>query len=154
MGRRARATDTTIIVSAIILGLYFGRDVLVPISMAVLLSFVLAPVTVALGRLRIGRVTSVLLAVGLAFAILIGLGAVIGKQVAQLAENLPQYQVVIAEKLRVLAKRLQPRGGRESRRRPQWTPRQSPQIGGPDFGCSRNPRKTAYRSGPYPGGSA
>ncbi len=102
LGRRAAATDTVIIVAAIVLGLYFARDVLVPISIAVLLSFVLAPVTVALTRLRIGRVASVLLAVTLAFAILLGLGAVIGKQVAQLGENLPQYQVVIEKKLQAV----------------------------------------------------
>ncbi len=99
LGRRADATDTVIIVAAIVLGLYFARDVLVPIAIAVLLSFVLAPVTAALRRLRIGKVASVLLAVALAFAILIGLGAVIGRQVAQLSDNLPQYQAVIEKKL-------------------------------------------------------
>jgi predicted PurR-regulated permease PerM len=102
LGRHAQATDTIIIVAAIVVGLYFGRDVLVPIAMAVLLSFVLAPVTVALTRLRIGRVASVLLAVALAFAILVALGAVIGKQVAQLGANLPEYQVVIAKKLQAV----------------------------------------------------
>ena len=102
LGRHAPATDTIIIVAAIVVGLYFGRDVLVPIAMAVLLSFVLAPVTVALTRLRIGRVASVLLAVALAFAILVALGAVIGKQVAQLGANLPEYQVVIAKKLQAV----------------------------------------------------
>jgi predicted PurR-regulated permease PerM len=102
LGGRAQATDTIIIVAAIIVGLSFGRDVLVPIAIAVLLSFVLAPVTDALTRLRIGRVASVLLAVTLAFALLIGLGAVIGKQVAQLGENLPQYQTVIAKKLQAV----------------------------------------------------
>jgi predicted PurR-regulated permease PerM len=99
LGGRAQATDTIIIVAAIVIGLYFGRDVLVPIAIAVLLSFVLAPVTDALTRIRIGRVASVLVAVALAFALLIALGAVIGKQVAQLGENLPQYQIVIAKKL-------------------------------------------------------
>ena len=99
LGRRAQATDTIIIVAAIIVGLSFGRDVLVPIAMAVLLSFVLAPMAEALTRLRIGRVASVLLAVALAFAILFALGAIIGKQVAQLGENLPQYQIVITKKL-------------------------------------------------------
>ncbi len=99
LGRRADATDTVIIVAAIVLGLYFARDVLVPMAIAVLLSFVLAPVTGALRRLRVGRVASVLLAVALAFAILVTLGTVIGRQVAQLGENLPQYQVVIAKKL-------------------------------------------------------
>ena len=50
LGKRARATDTVIIVTAIVAGLYFGRDVLVPIALAVLLSFVLAPVVIALAR--------------------------------------------------------------------------------------------------------
>jgi predicted PurR-regulated permease PerM len=102
LGGRAQATDTIIIVAAIVIGLYFGGDVLVPIAIAVLLSFVLAPVTDALTRIRIGRVASVLVAVALAFALLIALGAVIGKQVAQLGENLPQYQIVIAKKLQAV----------------------------------------------------
>ena len=99
LGRRAQTTDTIIIGVAVIAGLYFGRDVLVPMSIAVLLSFVLVPVTEALSRLRIGRVPSVLIAVALAFAILGILGAVIGRQAAQLSENLPAYQVVISKKL-------------------------------------------------------
>ena len=99
LGRRAQTTDTIIIGVAVIAGLYFGRDVLVPMSIAVLLSFVLVPVTDALSRLRIGRVASVLIAVALAFAILGILGAVIGRQAAQLSENLPAYQVVISKKL-------------------------------------------------------
>ena len=68
-------------------------------SIAVLLSFVLAPVADALSRLRIGRVASVLITVALAFAILGVLGAVIGRQAAQLSENLPAYQEVISKKL-------------------------------------------------------
>ncbi len=99
LGRRAQATDTIIIGVAVIAGLYFGRDVLVPISIAVLLSFVLAPATEALSRLHIGRVASVLIAVALAFAILGILGAIIGRQAAQLSENLPEYQVIISKKL-------------------------------------------------------
>ena len=99
LGRRAEATDTIIIGVAVVAGLYFGREVLVPMSIAVLLSFVLAPVTDVLSRLRIGRVASVLIAVALAFAILGVLGAIIGRQAAQLSENLPAYQVEISKKL-------------------------------------------------------
>jgi predicted PurR-regulated permease PerM len=102
LGRRAQATDTIIIVVAVIAGLYYGHDVLVPIALAVLLSFVLAPVVAALARLRIGRAASVLLSVFLAFAILSALGAIIGKQVADLAENLPEYQLVIEKKVDTL----------------------------------------------------
>lgn len=99
LGRHAKTTDTIIIAVAVIAGLYFGREVLVPMSIAVLLSFVLAPVTDALSRLRIGPVASVLVAVVLAFAILGLLGAIIGRQAAQLGENLPAYQLVIGKKL-------------------------------------------------------
>ena len=102
LGRGARATDTVIVAVGIIAGLYFGRDVLVPFTLAVLLSFVLAPLVDVLTRLRAGKVPSVLLAVALAFAILAGLGALIGKQVAVLSANLPQYQLVIGKKLESL----------------------------------------------------
>ena len=99
LGRRAEATDTIIIGVAVIAGLYFGREVLVPMSIAILLSFVLAPVTDVLSRLRIGRIASALIAVALAFAILGILGAIIGRQAAQLSESLPAYQIEISKKL-------------------------------------------------------
>src|SRR5277367_1389583 len=99
LGRRAETTDTIIIGVAVIAGLYFGREVLVPMSIAVLLSFLLVPLVDALSHLRIGRVASVLIAVALAFGILGILGAVIGRQAAQLSENLPAYLVVISKKL-------------------------------------------------------
>jgi predicted PurR-regulated permease PerM len=99
LGKRAKAADTVIVGVAVVAGLYFGRDVLVPIAIAVLLSFVLAPLVDRLVRLKLGRVASVLLSVAVAFAILISLGAIIGRQVAQLADNLPNYQSVIAKKL-------------------------------------------------------
>jgi predicted PurR-regulated permease PerM len=99
LGRRAEATDTIIIGVAVVAGLYFGREVLVPMSIAILLSFVLAPVTDVLSRLRIGRVASALIAVALAFAVLGILGAIIGRQAAQLSESLPAYQVEISKKL-------------------------------------------------------
>ena len=58
LNRRAETTDTIIIGVAVVAGLYFpGREVLVPMSIAILLSFVLAPVTDVLSRTsRIGRI--------------------------------------------------------------------------------------------------
>lgn len=79
--------------------LYFGRDLFVPVALAVLLSFVLAPVVRALRRLMLPRPAAVLASVLLAFAVLAGLGTVIGAQVTQLAGNLPEYQASISRKL-------------------------------------------------------
>ncbi|MFC6791252.1 AI-2E family transporter [Methylobacterium komagatae] len=82
----------------LITALYFGREVFVPLVLAVLLSFVLGPVVNLLRRLRLGRVPSVIVAVLLALAVLGGIGAVIGTQVAGLAGNLPQYQSTVQKK--------------------------------------------------------
>ncbi|MDH2313263.1 AI-2E family transporter [Methylobacterium brachiatum] len=79
--------------------LYFGREVFIPLVLAVLLSFVLAPVVNLLRRLRFGRIPSVIVAVLLALGIIGGIGAVIGTQVAGLAGNLPQYQATVQRKV-------------------------------------------------------
>jgi len=47
----------------VIAALYFGKEVLIPITLAILLSFVLAPLADLLRRAHLGRVLSVLLAV-------------------------------------------------------------------------------------------
>ena len=83
----------------LIAALYFGREVFIPLVLAVLLSFVLAPVVNLLRRLRLGRVPSVIVAVLLALGVIGGIGAVIGTQVAGLAGNLPQYQATVQRKV-------------------------------------------------------
>jgi predicted PurR-regulated permease PerM len=86
----------------IIAALYFGRDVLVPLALALLLSFVLAPGVSWLRRWHAGRVTSVLVMVAFAFVVILGLGAVFGSQVTSLGENLPRYEWNVRNKIRSL----------------------------------------------------
>ena len=50
----------------VIAALYFGRDVLIPITLAILLSFVLAPLVGMLRRLRVPATSAVLLAARIA----------------------------------------------------------------------------------------
>ncbi|HEY0525261.1 MAG TPA: AI-2E family transporter [Stellaceae bacterium] len=101
-GRPFSAPETLIIGALVVAALYVGREVFVPLALATLLGFVLAPLVRLLRRFRLGRVSSVLVAVVLAFAVIGGLGAVIGSQVAHLAGNLPEYQATIARKLSAL----------------------------------------------------
>ena len=56
----AKAVTLFVMVVAI---LYFGKEVLVPVTLALLLAFLLAPLVGLLRRLRLGRVPSVLLGV-------------------------------------------------------------------------------------------
>ncbi len=59
-------------VGLVVAFLYFARDVIVPIALAVLLSFLLAPAVRWLRRWHIGRVTAVTLTVLIAFLAMIG----------------------------------------------------------------------------------
>jgi len=90
-------------VAAIIIGtLYFGREVFVPIALAILLSFVLAPLVRLLQRWHIPRGLSVISVVFIAFMSIFALGGVIATQVAELACDLPQYQFTMREKIKSL----------------------------------------------------
>src|SRR6185437_4652302 len=83
----------------VVAGLYLGRSMLIPITLAVLLSFLLAPLANLLRRLHLGRIPSVLLAVLLALAVILALGGLIGTQVAGLAEEVPRYALTIQQKV-------------------------------------------------------
>jgi predicted PurR-regulated permease PerM len=89
------------VVTAIIIGaLYFGRELFVPIALAILLSFVLAPLVRVLQRWRVPRGLSVVGIVLLAFLSIFALGGVIAAQLTQLAGDLPRYEVTMREKIK------------------------------------------------------
>ena len=79
--------------------LYFGREVFVPLAVAVLLTFILAPPVRALRRWRFGRIPSIVTVVLIAFLAIFGLGMVLGEQVSHLAAALPKYQDTLTKKI-------------------------------------------------------
>lgn len=83
----------------VIAALYFARDVLIPITVAGLLSFLLGPLVSFLRRMRVNRIVSVVLAALLALGVLIVIGTVIGMQLAQLLSRLPEYVTTIQTKI-------------------------------------------------------
>ncbi len=88
--------------AVVVAGLYLGRELLVPIVLAVLLAFVLAPPVVLLQRARLGKTFSVLLTVVLAFVAIGGIGLVVWRQASALADNLPSYGATIQHKIATL----------------------------------------------------
>jgi predicted PurR-regulated permease PerM len=97
------STLTTVLVGVIVVGtLYFAREVLVPIALALLLSFVLAPLVRLLRRWYLPRSVAVVFSVLLAFSVILSLGALMASQVNQLANDLPQYQSTLREKIHSL----------------------------------------------------
>jgi predicted PurR-regulated permease PerM len=82
----------------VIVVLYWAQAVLVPIALAILLSFVLAPPVNWLER-WLGRVPAVLMVVTLVFVVLGLAGWGLARQVTNLAEDLPRYRVNIFAKI-------------------------------------------------------
>ncbi len=83
----------------IIAALYFARDVLIPITLAILLSFVLSPVVNLLRRIGLGKAPAVIITVIAALGLLGALGTVIAGQAAVLAEDAPRYAQTVEKKL-------------------------------------------------------
>lgn len=83
--------------------LYLGQELLIPLVLAGLLAFILAPLIALLTRLRAPRVLAVLLAVTVAFLVIGALGAVLARQAGQLAQHIPEYQADVMEKWRTLS---------------------------------------------------
>jgi predicted PurR-regulated permease PerM len=107
----ARASVTKVIVPAgfalsnfivgviVVAALYFTREILVPVALAVLLSFVLAPLVRFLQRLRVPRSLAVVGAVTAALAVSLSLATMVMVEVNQLANDLPRYQSTLSDKI-------------------------------------------------------
>src|SRR5580692_8687719 len=78
--------------------LYFARDVLVPITLAVILSLLLSPLVRALRRLGLGAASSVIAAVLLLTLACSAVAGVIGVQAARMAASFPQYERTLRHK--------------------------------------------------------
>ena len=81
--------------------LYFGREIIIPIALAILLSFVLAPLVGLLQRVRVPRGLAVVSVVILAFALIFAMGSLLASQLTLLARDLPRYQSTITEKIQL-----------------------------------------------------
>jgi predicted PurR-regulated permease PerM len=90
---------TLLTVVLVIAGLYFARVVFMPLALALLLTFLLAPLVIRLRHWGVGRVLSVLVVVLLSFSILAVIGGIMTAQATDLAHKLPEYRHNVREKL-------------------------------------------------------
>jgi predicted PurR-regulated permease PerM len=81
--------------------LYVGRQLLIPLALAAMLTFLLAPLVGYIER-WIGRIAAVLIIVAILFGALGGAGWLLTRQLIDLAAKLPDYQTNIDNKLRAI----------------------------------------------------
>jgi predicted PurR-regulated permease PerM/methylmalonyl-CoA mutase cobalamin-binding subunit len=90
-----------LLIAFVVAALYFGRSVFVPIALATLITFLLSRLVSRMER-WIGRIAAVLVTVIAMFTVFAGASWVIGRQVIDLADKLPDYQANIVAKIRSL----------------------------------------------------
>ena len=88
-----------VILAIVVAALYFTRDILVPIALAVLLSVLLAPLVRLLQRWRLPRWLAVMCTVAGALAIALSLATMVMIEVNQLVGDLPRYQATLTTKV-------------------------------------------------------
>jgi predicted PurR-regulated permease PerM len=88
-----------VIIALVVAGLYWLQAVLIPMALAVLLTFLLSPVVGTLQRRGLGRVPAVLVTVVLALSVLAGIGWTLTRQLMTLADELPQYSLNIHHRI-------------------------------------------------------
>ena len=88
-----------VILAIVVAALYFTRDILVPIALAVLLSVLLAPLVRILQRWRLPRWLAVMCTVVGALAVALSLTTMVMIEVNQLVSDLPRYQETVASKV-------------------------------------------------------
>lgn len=79
--------------------LYWAREVFIPVALAILLTFIFAPVVNQLKRRGFGRTIAVTLTVTLAMVVIAGIGAMIFVELRSLANDLPSYRQNILKKI-------------------------------------------------------
>jgi len=102
VGQNTESLPSLIVVATFVLviaSLYWAQAVLIPVALAMLLTFLLSPVADALERMGLGRLPSVILIVVLTFSLLGGMGWIVTLQLGSLANELPKYTGNIRQKI-------------------------------------------------------
>jgi predicted PurR-regulated permease PerM len=90
---------TVLAVLGAVAALYFARTIFLPLALAILLTFLLAPAVRLLGGWGVPKSPAVVLVVTITFIVIFGIGALVAQQVTHLGQKLPEYQFNIEAKI-------------------------------------------------------
>ena len=95
-----QVTSGSILTATCVLGLlYFGRDVLEPLALSLVLSLVIAPLVRTITRTGLGQLPATLISVLLSGICILGVCIVLASQIVAVTADLPQYRAAIQTKL-------------------------------------------------------
>ena len=105
------ALSNTFIGVIVIIALYWGRSIFIPLALAVLLTFILAPLVNFLQRRGLNHVLAVSGVVLLTLLLFVGISWIVTQQVAALTDELPQHTEQIKDRIQSIKDLVQKGGG-------------------------------------------
>lgn len=99
------ALSATVVLTVVVLALYWARSIFIPIALAVFLAFVMSPVVSRLQRRGLGRTPAVVVTVGLAVLLSVGAGGAIAQQIVWLSQEITQPERAEAFKAKLVQAR-------------------------------------------------
>jgi predicted PurR-regulated permease PerM len=98
-GQDSPAQNPLLVLAVVIVVLYLARAVLIPLALALTLSFLLAPMVTWLQKLSMGRVPAVALVMLISVATVGGMAWVVADQLLEVANDLPKYALNIHHRI-------------------------------------------------------
>jgi len=106
--KEASASKSLVLIAFVlaIAALYFGRQVCIPLALALVFSFLLTPFVSLLEKLRFGRVPAVLTVLILSFVVAGAVTWGVARQLVEIMVELPDYKANLDTKIRLLRPRV------------------------------------------------
>lgn len=82
--------------------LYFGRQILIPLALAFVLSFLLTPLVGSIQRVHLGRIPAVLIVLLFCFAVTATVGWGVASQLLEITTHIPDYKTNLEDKIQSL----------------------------------------------------
>ena len=95
-------SSVLIAVALTIAMLYFGRQIFIPLALALVLCFLLTPFVGLMERVRLGRVPSVLVVLTICFVLAGSVGWEVAGQLLEITEHIRDYKANLADKIHAL----------------------------------------------------
>ncbi len=95
-------SSTLIAVGLTIAMLFFGRQILIPLALALVLSFLLTPFVGLLEKCRLGRIPAVVLVLAICFVLAGSVGWQIANQLLEITAHIGDYRTNLDDKIRSL----------------------------------------------------
>ena len=94
--------ETAVVGAITIAALYYGQSLLIPLALALFLTFLLSPVVSGLSKRHVPKGLAVSLVALTAFSVLLVLAFLVGRQITSFAGELPNYQRTLTQKIKTV----------------------------------------------------